>query len=167
MPLQSQNSPLGAFLKALHEQEIKFMLIGAMAAIEQGAPLMTVDYDFWVKLPERQYVKLLAIVQRLGGTIRAQTLYELSDGTQVNAVFQPNGLRSFGSEWKGSREGKLEGIPIRILPLARVIASKRAANRDKDIAVLPILERTLRLSKRLKSKSSATQTMTPRKRRKN
>jgi hypothetical protein len=56
MPLQSQDSPLGAFLKALEEQEIKFILIGAMAAIEQGAPLMTVDYDFWVRLPERQYV---------------------------------------------------------------------------------------------------------------
>src|SRR4051794_23855157 len=155
MPLQSQDSPLSAFLKALHEQEIRFMLIGAMAAIEQGAPLMTVDYDFWVKLPERQYVKLLTIVQRLGGTIRAQTLYELSDGTQVNAVFQPNGLRPFDAEWKGARKGKLEGIPIRILPLARVIVSKRAANRDKDIAVMPILERTLRLSKRLTPKRPA------------
>jgi hypothetical protein len=155
MPLQSQDSPLGAFLKALHEQEIKFILIGAMAAIEQGAPLMTVDYDFWVKLPERQYVRLLSIVQRLGGTIRAQTLYELSDGTQVNAVFQPNGLRSFDAEWKISRAGELEGVPIRILPLARVIASKRAANRDKDIAVMPILERTLRLSKRLQANRPA------------
>jgi hypothetical protein len=124
-----------------------------MAAIEQGAPLMTVDYDFWVNLPERQYVRLLTIVQRLGGTIRAQTVYELSDGTQVNAVFQPNGLRAFESEWKGSREGKLDGVPVRILPLQRVIASKRAANREKDIAVLPILERTLRLSKRMQQRS--------------
>ena len=156
MPLQSQDSPLGAFLKALREQEIKFMLIGAMAAIEQGAPLMTVDYDFWVDLLERQYVRLLTIVQRLRGTIRAQTLYELSDGTQVNAVFQPNGLRSFDAEWKTARAGKLEDVPIRILPLARVIASKRAANRDKDIAVLPILERTLHLSKRLNRKRSAS-----------
>ena len=47
MPLQPQDSPLGAFLTALHADEIDFILIGAMAAIEQGAPLMTVDYDFW------------------------------------------------------------------------------------------------------------------------
>jgi hypothetical protein len=154
MPLQSQDIPLGAFLKALHEQKIKFILIGAMAAIEQGAPLMTVDYDFWVDLPERQYVRVLTTVQRLGGTIRARTLYELSDGTQVNAVFNPGGLRSFSFEWKHCRLGKLEGVPVRILPLRRVIASKRAANREKDIAVIPILERTLRLSKRLKSRSA-------------
>jgi hypothetical protein len=165
MPLQSQDSPLGAFLAALHEQEIRFMLIGAMAAIEQGAPLMTVDFDFWVQLPERQYVKLLTIVQRQGGTIRARTPYELSDGTQVNAVFQPNGLRSFNAEWNKAHDGELEGVPVRILPLARVIASKRAANRDKDIAVLPILERTLRLSRRLRRKRGGPATRTGRKNR--
>ncbi|MBM3833501.1 MAG: hypothetical protein FJ403_09560 [Verrucomicrobia bacterium] len=120
-----------------------------MAAIEQGAPLMTVDYDFWVHLPERQYVRLLMIVQRQGGKIRARTLYELSDGTQVNAIFQPDGLRSFDAEWKISRWGELESVPVKILPLRRVIASKRAANRDKDLAVLPILERTLQMAKRL------------------
>ena len=152
MPLQSQDSPLGAFLKALREEKIDCILIGAMAAIEQGAPLMTVDYDFWVRLPERQYVRLLTIMQRQGGTIRARTLYELSDGTQVNAIFQPNGLRSFDTEWKICRWGKLENVPVKVLPLRRVIASKQAANREKDLAVLPILRRTLRLAKRLEKR---------------
>ena len=154
MPLQSQDSPLGAFLKALRQERIDCILIGAMAAIEQGAPLMTVDYDFWVRLPERRYVRLLSIVQRLGGTIRAQTVYELSDGTQVNAVFRPSGLHSFRAEWKECRLATLENVPVRVLPLERVIASKRAAGRDKDLAVLPILERTLRLAKHLKRSRS-------------
>ena len=74
MPLQPQDSPLGAFLKALREETIDCILIDAMAAIEQGAPLMTVDYDFWVRLPERQHVRLLTIVRRQGGSIRARTL---------------------------------------------------------------------------------------------
>ena len=152
MPLQPQDSPLSAFLKALREEGIDCILIGAMAAIEQGAPLMTVDYDFWVRLPERHYVRLLTIVQRQGGTIRARTLYELSDGTQVNGIFQPDGLQSFDEEWKASRWGELENVPVKVLPLRRVIASKRAANREKDLAVLPILERTLRLAKRLKQR---------------
>ena len=152
MPLQPPDSPLGAFLKALREEKISYILIGAMAAIEQGAPLMTVDYDFWVGLPERQYVRLLTIVRRQGGTVRARTLYELSDGTQVNAIFQPEGLRSFDAEWRVSRWGELENVPVKVLPLRRVIASKRAANREKDLAVLPILERTLRLAKRLEQR---------------
>ena len=150
MPLQPQDSPLGAFLKALREADIDCILIGAMAAVEQGAPLMTVDYDFWVRLPERQYVRLLSIVHRQGGTVRARTLYELRDGTQVNAIFQPEGLRSFAAEWKLARWGRLENVPVKVLPLRRVIASKRAANREKDVAVLPVLERTLRLARHLK-----------------
>jgi len=96
-------------------------------------------------------VKLLAIVRNQGGTILARTLYELRDGTQVNSIFQPDGLRSFDTEFKRSPVATLEGQRVRVLPLARVIASKRAAGRDKDLAVLPILERTLRLSRRLKS----------------
>jgi hypothetical protein len=52
MPPQPHHSPLGAFLKALRQEKIDCILIGAMAAIEQGAPLMTVDYDFWVRLTE-------------------------------------------------------------------------------------------------------------------
>jgi hypothetical protein len=151
MPPQPPSSPLGAFLAALSEAQIQCILIGAMAAVRQGAPLTTIDYDFWVRLPERQYVRIFAIVQRLGGVILARTLYELSDGTQVNAIFQPDGLKSFETEYRQCLVAVLAGRRIRVLPLRRVIASKRAAARDKDLAVLPILERTLRLSRRLKS----------------
>jgi hypothetical protein len=149
MSNQPRNSPLGAFLAALREEKIDCILIGAMAAIEQGAPLGTIDYDFWVRLPERQYVRLLTIVKRQGGSVLARTLDELSDGKQVNAIFAPEGLKSFRTELKTCHLTRLEGEPVRVLPLARVIASKRAASREKDLAVLPILERTLRLQKRL------------------
>jgi hypothetical protein len=152
MPVQHSISPLGAFLKALAEEKIPCILIGMMAAVEQGAPLMTVDYDFWVKLPERQYVRILQIIKNLRGVIMAPTFYELSDGTQVNVVFKPTGLRSFDVEFKAAHERELACQPIRVLPLKRVIASKRAAGRDKDVAVLPVLERTMRLGARLKSK---------------
>lgn len=150
MSSQPASRPLGAFLKALREEKIDCILIGAMAAVEQGAPLMTVDYDFWVRLPERQYARLLALVQHLGGAILAHTFYELPDGTQVNCIFHPDGLQSFEREYRRCHVGRLEGQSVRILPLGRIIASKRAANREKDLAVLPILRRTLRLSRRLK-----------------
>lgn len=152
MPNKRTNRPLGAFLKALREEKIDCILIGMMAAVEQGAPCTTMDYDFWVRLPERQYVRILAIVQRLGGKILARTLYELKDGTQVNAIFRVDGLRSFDAEFKGCKLGRLAGQSVRILSLNRVIASKKASNRDKDIATLPILERTLRCAVQLKRK---------------
>jgi len=75
------------------------------------------------------------------------------------------GLRSFEAEWKRRRVGELDNVPVRILPLSRVIASKRAANRDKDVAVLPVLQRTLRVAKRMTKKGPSRRK--PRSRRKN
>ena len=43
MPFEPSIRPLGAFLKALRQEKIDCILIGMMAAIEQGAPLMTVS----------------------------------------------------------------------------------------------------------------------------
>jgi hypothetical protein len=40
--------------KALYAEGIDSILIGAMVALEQGAPLLTVDYDFCVRLLPRQ-----------------------------------------------------------------------------------------------------------------
>jgi hypothetical protein len=68
MPDQPTVGTLGAFLEALEEEKIRCILIGMMAAIEQGAPLMTVDYDFWVKLPEREYVRLLSDAETVART---------------------------------------------------------------------------------------------------
>lgn len=46
MPDQRPNSPLGAFLAALRQAQIKCILIGGMAAVRQGVPITTIDYDF-------------------------------------------------------------------------------------------------------------------------
>jgi hypothetical protein len=61
MSTQPPSSPLGAFLAALREAQIKCILIGGMAAVRHGAPITTINYDFWVRLPERQYVRVLTI----------------------------------------------------------------------------------------------------------
>jgi hypothetical protein len=48
---------------------------------------------------------LLTIVQRLGGMIRARTLYELKDGTQVNAIAAQHHDRSSASRRTSGRHG--------------------------------------------------------------
>lgn len=43
----------------------------------------------------------------------------------------------------GAHEYELDGVPVKVLPLERVIASKLAANRAKDAAQMPMLEAAL------------------------
>ena len=67
-------------------------------------------------------------------------------------VFEADGLNSFRSELKNCHDGRLAGQKLKVLLLKRIIASKRASGRDKDLAMLPVLERTLQLSRRLKNR---------------
>jgi len=41
-----------------------------------------------------------------------------------------------------------EGVDVPVLPLSRIIASKRATGRPKDLAILPALEDALRIQRR-------------------
>ncbi len=53
-----------------------------------------------------------------------------------------HGLRSFAAEYRQAVSINLGGLTVKVLPLQRIIASKRAANRPKDKLVLPVLEDT-------------------------
>ena len=68
-------------------------------------------------VPERQYVRLLSIVRRQKGAILARTFDELSDGTQVKAVFLPKmvkpvSVRKYRST--GRRGGNQQGPCVRV-----------------------------------------------------
>jgi hypothetical protein len=62
---------------------------------------------------------------------------------RIAVVLTAHGLESFALEYPGTIEREIEGITLRVLALERVIASKRATNRPKDVAQLPALEATL------------------------
>ena len=66
-------------------------------------------------------------------------------------VMTMHGLRSFEKEAAGAITMSVDGLDIRVLPLERIIASKKATNRPKDRAILPVLEdaaRTVRARRR-------------------
>jgi hypothetical protein len=119
-------------------------MVGMSAAILQGVPATTTDTDIWVDLPERRYVRLLKLVVQQGGVPLARTMYGLSDGSLVNFIFRMTGLKGFAHEYARARDLVWNGLSIRVLPLERIYASKRASAREKDIAHLPLLRRVMR-----------------------
>src|SRR5437867_12517188 len=80
-------SPIVRLIQSLGKEKIRFQLVGMSAAILQGVIVTTLDTDIWVDLPERQYVRLMNLVVKQGGTPLAPTLYALSDGRLVNFLF--------------------------------------------------------------------------------
>jgi hypothetical protein len=132
------------------------LLVGMGAALIEGAPGTTQDLDLWFGSIDAERVREAA--RRAGG------FYTSGHGVQppavggdgldrVDIVLNADGLRAFDEEYANARDYLLEDVRIRVLPLERVIASKRASNRAKDLAQLPHLEATL-AAKRARSQGA-------------
>jgi hypothetical protein len=100
-----------------------------------------------LELPERRYVKALDIAKKLGAEILARTVVALDDDTLVNFLYRIDGLKTFADEYERAEVLEWLGRQIRVLPLQRIIASKKYIRRPKDIAHLPLLNQTLKLKK--------------------
>jgi hypothetical protein len=146
-------SPLARLVHALLAEKIRFQIAGMSGAILQGVPATTLDTDFWIDLPSRQYMRVLNLCRRLGAAIRANTVVELSDGSIVNFLYEVHGVRSFAREYREAKRLRWLGAKVAVLPLPRILASKRFVGRPKDLAHVPLLEQTIEELKRRRRRS--------------
>jgi hypothetical protein len=136
------------FLAALHELGVPYLIVGLSAAVMQGAPLVTQDIDLWFE--NRTDPRLPEAARRAGGVyvpghfgMMPAQVGGGAIGDRIDVVTTAHGLADFAVEYQRAHVVDLGGVPVRVLPLERIIASKRAAGRPKDLAVLPALEATL------------------------
>ncbi len=122
-------------------------------AILQGVPATTLDTDIWVDLPPRQYMRVINLCLRQGGTMQANTVVDLSDGTTVNFLYEVHGIQSFRYEYQRAVKMNWLGVEVAVLPLARIYTSKKFVGRPKDLAQLPLLEQTMQLKSDLKRRA--------------
>jgi hypothetical protein len=135
-----------AFLKELARQKVEFMIVGLSAAALQGAPVVTQDIDLWFrKLPdpglERALKKLRGayIPPMMGNApMLAGKGIELFD-----IVLNMDGLGEFDDEKKHAIKISIGRQKVLVLKLERIIASKKAAGREKDRLVLKVLSDAL------------------------
>lgn len=135
-----------ALLEALNALGVRYLIVGMGAALIEGAPGTTQNLDLWFGRIDAEQLREAA--GRAGG------LYTPGFGLQppavggegldrVDLVMTASGLESFESEFARARDYDLDGVPVKVLPLERVIVSKRAAKRPKDAAQMPMLEAAL------------------------
>jgi hypothetical protein len=122
------------------------------AAILQGVPATTLDTNLWIDPPERGYIRILKLCQKLGATVLANTVVELTDGSTVNFLYHVDGLLRFGTEFKRAKRLKWFGANVAVLGLARIYQSKKLVGRPKDIAHLPLLKQTMALKRRARAR---------------
>ncbi len=137
--------------RAIEEQNLEAVLIGNAAAALHGAPVTTVDLDFFIRRAPANKRKLAGVAKTLGATLY-QPFYPASrvirmmnddETLQVDFMDEVSGIRSFEGIRKRARPVPVGSAMVRVAALADIIKSKRAANRPRDLAVLEILEKTL------------------------
>lgn len=150
-------------LRALERRNVSYVLIGAAAARVAGAPVVTEDIDVTPASDRENLERLAAALHELGARLRTSTdpkgvpfpvdaemlasaeMWTLTTSAgDLDIHFRPAGTRGYDDlRREASRERLARGLTVAVASLRDVIRSKEAAGRDKDIAQLPLLRRTL------------------------
>jgi hypothetical protein len=132
------------FLRELVRLKSRFIVVGVSAAVLQGADTVTQDLDLWFSsLGDPAIVRA---AEAAGGVFvtRSNPPMIAGDGfDRIDLVVRCDGLESFDIEYERALDLAVTDFSVKILPLERIIASKTAAGRPKDKAVLEALRAAL------------------------
>ena len=163
MPTRNEGAmvlDLSAILEGLLDAEIKFVLVGGLAAVVQGAPITTMDVDI---VPDRSSENLSKLIDFLESI---DAIYRRPD----DKIIRPNekdiaGMDHFhfttrsgpldvlayiekGKVYKDLLEHTVEvefrGKSIRVLDLKALVDLKRSSKDPEDKQRLLVLEKTLK-----------------------
>jgi len=155
-----------AIIDVLNRNNVKYVVIGAFAAIAQQAPIpATRDIDLTPDSSAKNLARLSTALRELGARIRTDTVDEglpfdhnarsLGAASVWNLIcpygefdisFVPSGITGGYKELVAKAHPmRVDAVDVMVADLSDVIRSKEAAGRPKDLQVLPILYRFERL----------------------
>ena len=151
-----------AIIAALSNHDVKFVLIGGLAAIVNGSPFPTEDVDVTPERSAQNLTALSSALTELGAKVftisEPQGLAFAHDAASLGAVgvwnlvtrygrldisFVPNGTDGYADLVRDAGKARIANVEVRVASLADIIRSKQAANRPKDQRVLPTLREIL------------------------
>jgi hypothetical protein len=140
---------------------VEFVVVGATAAVLQGAPIVTWDLDIVANFSAENVDRLTTALAALDARYRdpagriltptAERLASLRLHLLTTRLGDLDVLRSVGNEWAyadliaRSTTLQVGALHVPTLDLRSVIAAKEIADRPKDRATLHVLRETLRL----------------------
>lgn len=150
-------------LRVLGRYGVDMIVVGGVAAILEGAPITTIDLDVVYRTAPDNFERLQAALTELEARyrdpagrlirptlerLRVQRLNLLETNLGLLDALQVVGdQRSYDQLLPKTTLLRVEELEVRVLQLAEIIKTKEEAGRDKDLAALPVLRRTLELKK--------------------
>jgi hypothetical protein len=136
-------------LRALSDEKVELLLVGAYAMAAHGYPRATMDIDIWVKPSPANADAVLRALRLFGASLHNLTREDLrQEGTvfqigvaprRIDIVTAASGLR-FEDAYDQSLPVNIEGIEVHIPSISDLIRNKRASERIRDLADAEALE---------------------------
>jgi hypothetical protein len=154
---------LGELLRVLERYEVRYVVIGAQAAVIHGVPLLTEDLDITPSRDPANLERLAAALRELEPILRtatdpdgvpfpvdaemlatAETWTLTTRVGDLDLAFLPAGTQGYEDLRRDALSVELgDALTVQVASLADVIRSKEAAGREKDRMQLPLMRRTL------------------------
>ena len=158
--MSSDETFLREVMLALDRVGLEALVVGTVAAVLNGAPVMTQDLDLLVRDTPKNREKLakLAAALQIAAPVEVSELSRsvtlIGGALPIDILFDalPGGLTFEALRSRSSRI-QIGDSAATVASLGDVIASKEAAGRPKDLAQLPMLRDTQRVRGALKGGS--------------
>lgn len=134
--------------RSFQKHDVKYVVIGGIAAVMHGVPRATFDLDILIEAtPENAQRLLDALVEANLGTalltsVEALLAHEITvfkDRVRIDVQTTTKGLR-FEEAWQRRETMEYRGQTFYVICRDDLIASKRAAGRQVDLEDVRILE---------------------------
>lgn len=138
------------FLRELHARGVRYLVVGMSAALIQGARGATEDIDLWF---ESLSDPRIGEAVRAAGGIWISGSFGTSPpriggdllGQRLDVVTHMDGLDDFAREYEGATFEVIDDVRLPLLPLRRILHSKKTAGRPKDLLAAHAIEDALSL----------------------
>lgn len=136
------NSDFKELLDALHEAEVRYLVVGGYAVIYHSRPRFTKDLDLWIEPSSENARRLMHAFQLFGlPLIDIEEADFAEERTQYMIGIPPTaidfltslGSLSFEECWNKRVNDEVEGTPIIYMGKMDLIAAKTEAARPEDL----------------------------------
>ncbi len=133
---------------SLERNQVKYLIIGGIAAVYHGVPQATFDLDILIEAtPENASHLLKALEEAQMGTAALISPEELlrhesvvfEDRVRLDVQTRTPGL-SFEEAWERRIETEFQGVKLYLVSREDLIRSKKASGRPRDLEDVKILE---------------------------
>lgn len=137
------------FIELLNENEVEYLIVGALALAYYGIPRLTDDIDFWINPTPQNVEKLMKVFEKFGfGFVREKEkdfclpnkILQLGNPPLRIDVMTSIDAVNFKNAWGQKQKCDFGNVWAWMISKEDYIRNKKSLSRPKDIADLYALE---------------------------